>query len=73
MRRRRGVEVNRAYVLTGRDGSAGGQPSLMQIRGVSHRTHERGKKKLSSSTCFDSSFNSNSEGHGTARRGTREV
>ena len=29
-----GVEVKDPYVLTGRDGSAGGQPSLMQIGGV---------------------------------------
>ena len=32
---------NEACALTGRDGSAGGQPSLMQSGGVSHHSHGR--------------------------------
>ena len=37
---------NEACVLKGRDGSAGGQPSLMQLEGLSYRTQGREKSSL---------------------------
>ena len=39
---------NEACVWTGRDGNAGGQPSPMQLGGVSHRAHGRKKSSITS-------------------------